>query len=346
MMDPVLRVEELTKVFPPGRRPVRSIGDLGMKLLGKECGTPVLALRDVSFEVGRGEVFGLLGPNGAGKTTICRILNALVLPTSGHAWIGGYDVIEEHREVARLSFSVFSGETEMWGLFSNRLDVHTNLNFIGRVWRIPGGERRVLISEALRAVGLEGKEEEWYQKLSAGQKQRVWLAALLIVRPRFAILDEPTIKLDLEARHRFFDTIQDTIPETTYLLTTHNIHEAEAHCDRVAILKEGRLIALGSPSELKSHFKERKVTEIHLTSSRLEAVSKVLAQIEGLSSVYRCDIEQDAETGRCIVTITSGKEEEILDACLRHIMEVGRIQTIGSKTLSLEDVFLSATKGE
>ncbi len=251
MTETVLESVELTKYYPPLRKGVVGVRDL-IDTFRRRRGK-IKALENVTFEVKSGEVFGLLGPNGAGKTTFCKILADLVIPTSGHAYILGYDVIEEHKKVVGNMVPVFGGEIAMWGVFAWRMSVYRNLKFIANLWKIPKQEIEKRISFALEVLDLEEKRDEWYQKLSGGTQQKLYLALPLIIQAPMIVLDEPTVRVDVITRREIHQIIRDKLCRemgSTVLLTTHNMLEAERVCDRVAILSHGEIVDIGKPEEI------------------------------------------------------------------------------------------------
>jgi len=245
----VIEAVNLTKYYPP---PIKSLLDL--KSLKDFLRTPreeIPALIDMKFKVKEGEIYGLLGPNGAGKTTLCKIANALVIPTRGHLYIAGYDSINEHDKIRGKIFTIFGGSRDLFGLFQWRVSVEKNLKFIAELWGIPKAETEERINYALELLDLKDKRNEWYQKLSAGMRQKVYLALPIIIQPEVLILDEPTVYLDVFTRREVWNAIQELSKElgTTILLTTHNLREAELLCDRVMLFNKSK-IAEGTPKEL------------------------------------------------------------------------------------------------
>lgn len=205
-----------------------------------------VAVDRVSFTIRRGEVFGLLGPNGAGKSTTIRILCGLLLPTEGRAWVDGVDVTAEPERV-RESLGYVSQKFSLY----DDLTVRENLEFFGGIYGVPAGELPHRIQQALRLVGLEPEARRLTRLLPGGWKQRLALACAILHRPPILLLDEPTSGVDPIARRSFWDLIyQLAAAGQTVLVTTHHMQEAE-YCHRLALMHQGRLIALGSPDELK-----------------------------------------------------------------------------------------------
>jgi ABC-2 type transport system ATP-binding protein len=208
---------------------------------------PLGAVQAVSFTVGKGEVFGLLGPNGAGKTTTIRMLTTLLSPTSGSASVAGHDVHLDQLSVKR-SIGVVP---QMLNLDID-LTCAENLEYHGRLHKMAPADRNARIEELLRFVGLWEKRDTPVEHLSGGMRRRLLIARGLMHRPAVVFMDEPTVGLDPQARRLIWGLIEELKRGgITILLTTHYIEEAEALCDRVAIMRQGKIIALDTPSALK-----------------------------------------------------------------------------------------------
>ena len=205
-------------------------------------------LRGVDFSVGEGEIFGLLGPNGGGKTTLFRILATLVRPAGGRALIFGHDVVREAREVRESIGVVFQSPA-----LDRRLTVRENLDVQGRLYGLGGRALRRAADEMMRRVRLLDRADDRVDRLSGGLMRRAEIAKGLLHRPRLLLMDEPSSGLDPGARQDLWDLLRELRERerTTLLLTTHLLEEAD-RCDRLAILSEGRLVAAGTPHELKS----------------------------------------------------------------------------------------------
>jgi ABC-2 type transport system ATP-binding protein len=206
------------------------------------------AVQSITFSVARGEVFGLLGPNGAGKTTTLRMLTTLLSPTAGTASVAGFDVAADPLGVKR-SIGVVP---QMLNLDID-LTAAENLEYHGRLHKMKPEDRSARIEELLRFVGLWEKKDTSVEHLSGGMRRRLLIGRGLMHRPLVIFMDEPTVGLDPQARRLIWGLIESLKRGgITILLTTHYIEEADALCDRVAIMRAGKMIALERPSVLKS----------------------------------------------------------------------------------------------
>ena len=283
----------------------------------------VEALRGVSFEVREGEVFGLLGPNGAGKTTTVEILEGLRTPDSGRVSVCGLD---PHR--SGPSFKQEIGAVLQATALPEKLRVGEALKLFSSFYA-----RRRDTNELLRRFGLAEKRNAFYAELSGGQKQRLALALALVNEPRVLFLDEPTAGLDPQVRREMYDIIEELRQERkTILLTTHYIEEAERLCDRVAIIDLGRLIALGTPNELKQ--RSAGTTRITVRLARPES-DGALRQLDGVADCHEVEGSHMLHSTRTPQTIV---------ALVKHLEAQGNeLSSLEISTPSLEDVFLELT---
>jgi ABC-2 type transport system ATP-binding protein len=207
----------------------------------------VCAIDHLNLQVELGEIFGFLGPNGAGKTTTIRVLTTLTKPTSGFALVSGFDVVKETEKVKEVI-----GVVQQHLTLDQDLNIRENMELHGRLHHMPSRERQVRISELLEYVGLSNHGRSMVEELSGGMKKAAMIARSLMHKPKLLFLDEPTVGLDVQTRRLMWDLIRRLNSEgTTIFLTTHYIEEAEALCNRVGIVHEGRLIALGKPKDLR-----------------------------------------------------------------------------------------------
>ena len=205
-----------------------------------------VAVDGVSFAVGRGEIMGFLGPNGAGKSTLIRILCGLLTPSAGRALVAGIDVALDPDGVRRR----IGYMSQKFSLYDD-LSVIENLRFFGGIYGVPRDELGARLAFAIEMAGLSGRESSLVATLSGGWKQRLALGAAILHQPAILFLDEPTSGVDPASRRRFWDLIHDLGAEgVSILVSTHYMDEAE-YCHRIALVNRGRLIALGTPQELK-----------------------------------------------------------------------------------------------
>lgn len=284
----------------------------------------VVALDDVSLEVGAGELVGLLGPNGAGKTTIIQILTTLLLPTSGQAEVAGLDVVEQPQQVRRKIGLVFQEAS-----LDENLTAEENLRFHARLYQMPPEEIPSRVEHMLGLVELQQRRHDLVKRFSGGMKRRLEIARALLHRPAVLFLDEPTTGLDPQTRARVWEYVHHLRQKegTTVLMTTHYMDEAE-HCDRVAIIDEGRVIACDTPAALKAQLGPDILT---LRSPDPEGLAAQLAQ--------RFQLPSERFSDR--VVVKSGLAAELLPHLL---LELGsRISGVELRPPTLEDVFLTLT---
>src|SRR5204862_7188518 len=219
------------------------------------------AVRGISFSIEKGELFGLLGPNGAGKTTTIKMLITLLIPTSGTASVLGFDVVKDAREVRKRIGYVFGGER---GLYE-RLSGLDNLRYFAELYAVPPREQRARIAELLELVGLLGRERERVEGYSRGMRQRLHIARGTLHDPKVVFLDEPTIGVDPVGARALRAMIAGLVDAgKTVLLTTHYMFEADSLCDRIAVIANGRIVAEGTPAELKDHVADSTVVEVEV----------------------------------------------------------------------------------
>jgi len=209
------------------------------------------AVDNISFEVQRGEIFGFLGPNGAGKSTTIRMLNGLLLPTSGEGRVGGFDIIRENDRIKEH----IGYMSQRFSLYED-LTAEENLDFFGGVYGLPDDRLQARITEVLSLVGLEERRRDLTRTLPLGLKQRLALASAIIHEPSILFLDEATSGVDPISRRNFWDLIYAMAAAgVTILVTTHYMEEAE-FCDRLVLIYQGRVVAQGAPRELKREVQE------------------------------------------------------------------------------------------
>ena len=302
MSDPVLLVENLTRRF----------GEF-------------VAVDHVSFKVNAGEIVGYLGPNGSGKTTTIRMLLGLLEPNEGKATVLGYDAFRESEQVrARVGYM-----SQKFALYDD-LTVLENMTFYGGVYGIRDKER---IRATLELVGLTGHDSTLTRSLSAGWRQRLALGIAVVHQPKLLFLDEPTSGVDPTARRAFWDLIYDLAESgVTILVTTHYMDEAE-YCERVGIMRDGKLLAMDTPSALKRDLIPGDVWEVFA-----EPLERGLTALEEAHGVLRVGLAGDHLR---TITERGRKKEELVKTLEARRVNLDRIVP-GEPTL--EDVFLSLAR--
>ncbi|MDH7509178.1 MAG: ATP-binding cassette domain-containing protein [Methanomassiliicoccales archaeon] len=230
----------------------------------------VIAVDSLDLAVEEGRIFGLLGPNGAGKTTTIKILTTLLAPTSGRGVIAGFDVVKEPRKVRKVIGYV----PQMLSADAN-LTGYENLLIFAKIYEVPRKELKERIEQAIASMGLSDFAHKLVRTYSGGMIRRLEIAQSAIHHPRVLFLDEPTVGLDPLARRTVWEMIRRLRDEynTTIFLTTHMMDEADALCDEIGIMHKGKLVAVGSPSELKRITSAETLDEvfIHYTGSSIES---------------------------------------------------------------------------
>ncbi len=291
----------------------------------------VEAVRGVTFEIQEGELFGLLGPNGAGKTTTIKMLITLLIPTAGQAKVLGRDVVDDARWVRERIGYVFGGDR---GLYE-RLSALDNLRYFAELYGVDPKRQRARIDELLGLVGLDGREKERVEGYSRGMRQRLHIARGLLHDPPVLFLDEPTIGVDPVGARELRATIGALkAAGKTVLLTTHYMFEADTLCDRIAVIAKGRIVAEGTPRELKTQVSEGIVVEVEVYGIGDEAVDALRA-IEGVTSVAVEDQDQAQ-----VVVVQAAAGHEPTHAILGRLQGVslGRVTT---REPTLEDAYVA-----
>lgn len=220
----------------------------------------VKAVDGITFECAPGEIFGVLGANGAGKTTLLRMLSTIIRPTSGTAAVGGFDVVTQP-DLVRKNIGFMSTTT---GLYA-RLTAREMIRYIGSLYEIPPKELDRRVDEAIHKLGIEPFKHRLCDKLSTGQKQRVSLARTILHDPQVLFFDEPTAGLDVLAGKTIMEFIEERRAEgKTIVFSTHIMSEAERLCDRIAVIHDGKLSALGTFDELKRRTGEERLDHVFL----------------------------------------------------------------------------------
>ncbi|HUH96309.1 MAG TPA: ABC transporter ATP-binding protein [Anaerolineales bacterium] len=292
------------------------------------------AVADVSFSVRAGEVFGWLGPNGAGKTTTIRMLLGLIKPSSGSAFVSGFNSATQAKSVhAHVGYM-----SQQFTLY-NDLTAVQNIRFYGGVQGLSSAELRQRIPEIIQMAGLEGRENALTGSLSGGWKQRLALGCAIVHRPGVVFLDEPTAGVDPISRRQFWELIyQMAKAGVTVLVTTHYMDEAEL-CQRVGFISAGRLVALDSVSELKRTQMRGQVLEINVPDPE-RAVRILKSAQRGRQSMFD-EVALYGAQIHAVVPLAQEYKDVIRRLLAAENIQVGSIEWIAP---TLEDVFISAVK--
>jgi ABC-2 type transport system ATP-binding protein len=317
-MPPAVETKALTRVFHPKK---------------KKEGKSVTALAGVDLRIEQGELFGILGPNGAGKTTLLKILSTLLLPTSGKAYVAGFDVETQFQAVRKRINMVSGGEISGYGL----LTVKENLWMFTQFYGMKSQLALQRIDEMLDQFGLADKKDEKVRALSTGQRQKMNVIRGFVTDPEIIFLDEPTLGLDVNASRTIREYIVDWVgkrKDRTVLLTTHYMAEADQLCGRIAIIDDGRILACDTPENLKKMVK---------TSTMLKLDTTLLENKQGLSSIR--GVEKFTFTDNPESNMTSLRfvlEDEVAVSDIVSSVIAGGAKILGLRKTepTLEDVFI------
>ena len=304
---PAIRIEGVTKRYPTARR----LRDIVLRPRMRQW---TEALRGVSLDVPEGTVQGLLGANGAGKTTLLKILATLVLPTEGRAEVGGHDVTRDSLGARTILGLVVAEERSFYW----RLTGRENLMFFAALHDVTGTARRQRVEELLDVVGLAAEADKSFREYSSGMRQRLSIARGLLSRPRIILMDEPTRALDPPSAAWIRTFVREELVlrgGATVVLATHDLHEAETTCDRLALVDQGLIVASGTVAELKRPLDRALRTIIEVLPPGDEA----LAWIRGGALPGAAVLEPAGGRARIVVT---GTPDDVA-ACVRAIVERG-----------------------
>jgi ABC-2 type transport system ATP-binding protein len=290
------------------------------------------AVKDVSFSVAEGEIFGLLGPNGAGKSTLIRMMTTLIPVTAGKAIVAGHDVAKDPDDVRRVIGVIPQALTS-----DQDLTVGENLSIYAKLYSVPHVQREKNIAEVLEAVDLTKWRDAQTKTLSGGMRRRLEIARGLVHNPKIFFLDEPTTGLDPVSRIAVWEMLNKlkSTRNLTMLLTTHYMEEADKLCDRIAIVDHGNLVALGTPVELKNSVAGANVVEVHF-DRETEEWEERLTKLEGVTSVqpesagfYRVITKSGSKTTMQIVELAASLGETLTSLTVQNT--------------TLDDVFIHYT---
>jgi len=308
-MPPILEVQNLVKKF----------GDF-------------TAVDGVSFDIQGGEVFSLLGPNGAGKTTTISMLSCLLEPTSGDAIVGGHSISREALEVKRI-IGVVPQEIALY----EELSAHENLTFWGQMYGLGGNTLKTRVNEVLEQIGLADRAKDKIKTYSGGMKRRVNIGVGLLHKPLLLYMDEPTVGIDPQSRRSILDSVKDLNKAgMTVLYTTHYMEEAEELSNRVGIVDQGKMIAIGTQKELTQLVGENETLRLH-TGENVD-VQPLLAALQELPEVIHVSSSDN------IVVLIVPEADDALPPVLGKADRLGyKIRSVDIQEPNLEAVFLKLT---
>lgn len=319
-----VRIEKLQKTYVTKKR----------QGLFKSSLREVTALKGISLEIGRGEIFGLLGPNGAGKTTLIKCLTTLLLPTNGRAWINGFELTKQDDAIRATVGCMLMGERGLYWKLTGR----ENLVFFGALYHLPPAERIRRATAVIERLNLGEIADRPVETYSSGQKMKLAFAKALINDAPLLILDEPTNTLDLPSARELRAIVRELNQQgKTVIYTTHIMAEAETLCNRVAIIDRGEVIALGTVADLKESIGQETVI-------RLEGVIPTQAStaVSALNGITRSAIT--SVNGHNQLTVVTPSQTAVLPQLIQTLSKHGAIlQKITPEEVTLEDVFIAHT---
>jgi ABC-2 type transport system ATP-binding protein len=325
-------IQSKPSIKPPGELPPPTAGAaIEVQNIVKVYGS-FMAVKDVSFSVKEGEIFGLLGPNGAGKSTLIRMMTTLIPVTGGRALVAGHDVTKDSDAVRRVIGVIPQALTS-----DPDLTVEENLSIYAKLYGVPRAERIHNINEVLEAVDLLKWRDAPVKTLSGGMRRRVEIARGLVHNPHIFFLDEPTTGLDPVSRIAVWEMLDKVrkARKLTILITTHYMEEADKLCDRIAIVDHGTLVALGTPIELKRGVPGANVVEVHFDRETEEWQSR-LEKLDGVTSV------QGQSAGFYRVLTSSGSKTTM--QLVELAASLGEtVTSLSVQNTSLDDVFVHYT---
>ncbi len=318
MASPAIEVRDLRKKYVTHRGTFR------------RTKTENVALDGISLAIRPGELFGLLGPNGAGKTTATKILTTLLLPDSGSATVLGLDVVRQTSALRRRIGFVFGGERGLYW----RLSGLDNLRYFADLYGIAPDVSKRRIGDMLKRLGLSGREHDKVEHYSRGMKQRLHLARGLLNDPEVLFLDEPTIGLDPVGARELRLLIRELADAgKTIFLTTHYMFEADAICDRIAVIKKGSIVAEGTPGSIKQLVEDLGIVEFEAAGVSPDRL-RILRELPGVSSVSVADHEMAQ-----LVTVHCVRPADVMTQ-LGVILEGIELQRVSSRDPTLEDAYV------
>jgi linearmycin/streptolysin S transport system ATP-binding protein len=288
----------------------------------------IQAVKNISFSINKGKVFGLLGPNGAGKSTTINIMSTIIKSDKGEIVINGND-IKQSPNICKQLIGVVPQEISLYDEFS----AYDNLMFWGSLYKVPAKQLRQRIANLLDLIGLTDRKNDLIKTFSGGMKRRINIAAALLHEPKILFMDEPTVGVDPQSRNRIFEIIETLNQQgITIIYTTHYMEEVERLCNRIAIIDAGEIIAQGTQAELQQHSNVNEAVEIAFQSISKNQIEQLKEELKfevsqnNLKLIIECDVNKD------LSSIISASNKSNL-----------KIEDIVIKKVNLEAIFLSLT---
>jgi ABC-2 type transport system ATP-binding protein len=355
-MDTAIKTIDLVKRYPTSSRQSRegrffyfghggNVSSIGgfLNILKGTKGPFIEALRGISLEIKKGEIFGILGPNGAGKTTLIKVLCTLVLHDEGEVFVNGFDVQKEPDEVLRNLQAVLP---ESRG-FNWRLTGWQNLDFYALLYGLRKDEAMERIDYLLKFTGLDERADDSYQRYSTGMQRKLLLCRALLRDTPILLFDEPTAGLDPASGAEFRGLLHEKLAKKeskTIVVSTHNLHEAQEMCDRIAILDRGKVTACDTPDRIRYMMFDEKIFSLSFYEAVYDkAQEKMLDEIEEVQGVHGVTPQIELDNSFSGISIRVDKNIDFV-AILSIIMKKGlKITAVNTVEPSLEDAFLAIT---
>ena len=317
MNDYAVECENLSRVYRSG------------SFIGR--GRETEALVELSIQVAKTSVFGLLGPNGAGKTTTVRILSTLLTPTHGSARVLGYDVVKQAKQVRERIGFILGGDRGLYG----RLTGKQNIRYFGALNHLNPKTAEARANELLERVGLKGDGDTPVEQYSRGMKQRLHIARGLLTDPEVIFMDEPTIGLDPIGAQELRQYIPELVKQgKTIFLTTHYMLEADMLCDTIALIDKGRLVALGTPNEIKRNFSRVAIIEIVVNRTR----ASLAEELSGVDGVRRVETSVEGVLQKFAIFVDAGAD---VRTRIEEIVGADAIESQVLREPTLEEAYVS-----
>ena len=325
-----IRIDQISKTYPVPFLRLK-------KRFKRKFKPPVEAVRNVSFEINEGEIFGLIGPNGAGKTTLTKIIATLVQPTAGQVTVKGFDSVLDDEDVRRNVGLAGAEERSFYW----RLTAEQNLLFFARLHGLSTARATTRIDELFHLFDLNDLARRRFAELSTGNKQRLAVARAMLAEPPVLLLDEPTRSLDPIAAARMRATIKSLTQEgrVTVFLTSHNLVEVEELCDRVAIISRGEIRALDTPRKLRATHSDNEQVSI---AFKVDDAMQVETALRGAFSTHQFTLSRSETTEGWTLVFSRKADDDILDTVLRVLHRTGcTIQNLETRRATLLEVLES-----